>query len=290
MRTLLRRSLFALAGLPILALLTVAAGWVASEIHLQRRYTDVPLGTLPRLVGNVPAGKHWATILGCTNCHARDLGGGVLEESWVEGRLAAPNLTQKRKSYSNAELARMIRYGIKRDGHGAWLMPSDGFYHLDDQTVADVIAYVRSVPEVKRDVPPTTAGPVARWWAFTGKYDLVTNSIDRHAPRLGDAPRVSQLQEGRYIATVACAECHGVAQEGKPDEGTPNLAIAKAYTLPEFTELMHHGWAKGHRDVGFMSEIARARFVAFDDGEIAALKTWLDARPAVSDASSTMPH
>ncbi|MGH8212733.1 MAG: c-type cytochrome [Rhodanobacteraceae bacterium] len=119
---------------------------------------------------------------------------------------------------------------------------------------------------------------------MSGRYDFVTNSIDRNAPRLGDRPRATQLQQGRYIATVACAECHGVNQEGKPDEGVPNLVVAKAYSLPEFSELMRHGWAKGHRDLGFMSHIARARFSAFDDREIAALKAWLDARPAVATA------
>ena len=285
MRKLLRRLLLVFAGLLAIAVLAAAAIWIAAEIHMDRRYTDVPLTAPPRLAGNVANGKHWAAILGCTNCHEKDLGGAVLEESWALGRLAAPNLTQKRKLYSDAELIRMIRYGIKRDGQGAWLMPSDAFYHLDDQTIADVIAYVRSVPEVHRDVPPTAAGPLARLGIVTGKFDVVTNSIDRHAARRGAAPRATRLQQGRYIATVACGECHGINQEGYPDDGTPNLVVAKAYTLPEFTELMHHGWAKGHRDVGFMSHIARERFFAFTDPEIATLKAWLDARPAVAKAA-----
>lgn len=284
----LRRSLFVLAGLLVLAVLVVAAGWIVTEIHLDKRYTDVPLTAPPRLAGHVANGRHWATILGCRDCHHGDLGGEVLEDSWIRGRLTAPNLTQKRKLYTDAELARMIRYGIKRDGHGAWVMPSNGFYHLDDQTVADLIAYVRSVPQVRRDEASTTNGPLARLGLLTGKFDLVTNSIDRHAPRLGAAPRTTPLRQGRYIATVACTECHGINQEGKPEHGIPNLVVAKAYSLPEFTELMRHGWAKGHRDVGFMSETARARFSAFDDQEITALKAWLDARPAVAPAAH--PH
>ena len=288
MRKLLRRSLIALAGLLVLAVLAVAVGWIVAEVHMDRRYTDVPLTAPPRLAGNVTTGKHWATILGCADCHDQDLGGAVLEDSWALGRLAAPNLTWKRKLYSDPELVRMIRYGIKRDGHGAWVMPSNAFYHLDDQTVADVIAYVSSVPEVDRDLPPTFAGPLARLGVLTGKFDLVTNSIDRRAPRLGSSPRTTRLQQGRYIATVACGECHGTNQEGYPDDGVPNLVVAKAYTLPEFTELMHHGWARDHRDVGLMSRIARARFSAFDDQEIGALKAWLDARPAVATASH--PH
>ncbi|MGH8212734.1 MAG: c-type cytochrome [Rhodanobacteraceae bacterium] len=163
MRRLLRRLLLVVAGLLALAVLASAAIWIAAEIHLDKRYTDVPLTIPPRLTGNMANGKHWATILGCTNCHDKDLGGAVLDDSWIVGRLSAPNLTQKRKLYSDEELVRMIRYGIKRDGHGAWLMPSDGFYHLDNQTVADVVAYVRSVPGVKREVPPITNGPLARW-------------------------------------------------------------------------------------------------------------------------------
>jgi mono/diheme cytochrome c family protein len=284
MRKLLRRLLQVLAGLLVLAVLLIAAGWIASEIRVDKRYTDVP-ATAPRLKGDAAAGKHWASILACSACHARDLGGQVLDDNALAGRLVAPNLTQKRKLYSDAELARMIRYGIKHDGHGAWVMPSDGFYHLDDQTVADVIAYIRSVPEVKRDLPETTNGPLTRLGLLIGKFDLVTNSIDRHAPRMGDAPRPTAAQQGRYLATVVCAECHGVDQHGKPDEGLPDLAIAKIYTPAEFTDLMRGRWAKGHRDAP-MVHVARARFTDFTDEEIAQIKAWLDVRPVVASVSS----
>lgn len=287
MRSVLRRLLVVMASVCAVALLVVIAGWVLTEIRIRKVYTDVPPTAPSPLVGNIPAGKHWATILGCTDCHAHDLGGQVLDESFLLGHLVAPNLTLQRKLYGDAELVRVIRYGIKRNGHGALIMPSDGFYHLDDQTVADVIAYLRSVPDVKRNLPPLTVGPLLRFAMLTGKFDLAANSIDRHAPRLGDAPHTTPLQQGRYIAVVACTECHGIDQQGRSVIGAPDLAVAKAYSTAEFTELMHHGWAKGHHDVGFMSKIARDRFVAFDDSEIGALKAYLDARPA---QNPTPPH
>lgn len=284
MRKLLRRSLFALAGLPVLAVLIAATAGIVSEIRIDKRYTDVP-AVAPQVKGDVAAGKHWTSILACSACHARDLGGQVLDDDPWAGRLVAPNLTRKRKFYSDAELARMIRFGIKHDGHGAWVMPSDGFYHLDDRTVADVIAYIRSVPEVKRDLPETANGPLTRLGLLIGKFDLVTNSIDRRAPRVGDAPRATMAQQGRYLTTVICAECHGVDQGGKPDEGLPDLAIAKIYAPAEFTDLMRGRWAKGHRDAP-MVHVARARFADFTDEEIAEIKVWLDARPMVAKAKA----
>jgi|GEM_PF-6519060 len=83
---------------------------------------------------------------------------------------------------------------------------------------------------------------------------------------------------GRYIATVACGEFHGLNQDGNSEQGVPDLAVVKAYSREEFARLMKTGVAKGGRDIGFMSETARSRLTAFNDEELAALKTYLDAR------------
>ncbi len=63
----------------------------------------------------------------------------------------------------------MIRYGIRGDGTGVRMMPSKAFYHLDEQTVADVIAFVRSVPDEERSLPASSNGPLTRWNLLTGE-------------------------------------------------------------------------------------------------------------------------
>jgi mono/diheme cytochrome c family protein len=203
----------------------------------------------------------------------------IFPDSFLVGGLAAPNLTIKRKQYDDAALVRTIRFGIRRDGTGIWLMPSQAFYHLDDQDIADVVAFVRSVPDDDRLQPESGAGPVTRWNLFTGVWHLVPDIVPVGAARLGDSPRVDDLARGRYIATIACGECHGLDQKGDPEGGVPNLVVAKAYDLDEFRALMHDGIGKDGRKLkGMMAGAAKWRFSAFTDDEIAVLKAYLDAR------------
>ena len=47
---------------------------------------------------------------------------------------------------SDAQLSGLLRRGVKRDGTGVWLMPSEMFRHLHDADLARIIAWVRTVP------------------------------------------------------------------------------------------------------------------------------------------------
>ncbi len=269
-------------ALVTLAVLLVAAGaviWIGSERVLRKSYADVVVPA-PKLVGNVESGKHWAAILGCSGCHDPTLHGNVIyPDSFLFGALVAPNLTIKRKQYDDAQLARMIRFGIRRDGTGVELMPSEAFYHLDEQTIADLIAFVRSVPDDNHALPGSSNGAVTRWNLLTRVWELQPELVPRDSARLGDSPHADGVERGRYIATVACGECHGLDQKGDPNGGVPNLAVAKAYSLDEFKALMRSGVAKGGRKAqGMMAGAAKWRFSAFTDDEIAALKQFLDAR------------
>jgi len=263
-------------ALVVLAVAFAAVVWIGSEFVLRKSYADTP-AVAPPVPGDVESGKHWAAILGCTSCHDLALQGSVMEEEdfWM-GLLAAPNVTIQRKLYDDAGLTRLLREGVKHDGHGVDTMPSNAFHYANDQTIADVIAFVRSVPDSGDVQPKLTYGPLARWNFLTGEWkrlpeDIKTSRIG--AKSLQDAP------SGRYIAVLACGECHGLDQKGAPDGGIPNLAVAKAYSLEEFTNLMRSGEAKGGRKIRpMMAQTARRRFSVFSDAEIAALKAFLDAR------------
>jgi mono/diheme cytochrome c family protein len=253
--------------------------WIGSELVLRKSYARIP-AVAPTVRGDVESGKHWAAILGCTSCHGSALQGSVMEDEgfWI-GLLAAPNVTIQRKLYDDGGLARLIRDGVKHDGRGVDTMPSNAFHQADDQTIADVIAFVRSVPDGGDAQPKIGYGPLARWKFLTGEWKLAPDEIDGKAARIGDDSLGQSVSSGRYIAVLACGECHGLDQKGDPDGGVPNLAVAKAYSLEEFTGLMHDGEAKGGRKIRpMMAQTARQRFSVFNAAEIAALKSFLDAR------------
>jgi len=263
-------------ALVVLAVAFAAVVWIGSEFVLRKSYADTP-AVAPPVPGDVESGKHWAAILGCTSCHDLALQGSVMEEEdfWM-GLLAAPNVTIQRKLYDDAGLARLLRDGVKHDGYGVDTMPSNAFHYANDQTIADVIAFVRSVPDSGDVQPKLTYGPLARWNFLTGEWKLMPEEIK--TSRIG-TQSLQDAPSGRYIAVLACGECHGLDQKGAPDGGIPNLAVAKAYSLEEFTNLMRSGEAKGGRKIRpMMAQTARRRFSVFSDAEIAALKAFLDAR------------
>jgi len=274
MRKWLRR-----ATLTAIALIVafVAFVWIGSERVLRKSYSGIA-AVAPHLTGDVEAGKRWAAILGCSSCHGPALQGNVMEDEgfWI-GLLAAPNVTIQRKLYDDAGLTRLIREGVKYDGRGLDTMPSKAFHEAGDAIIADIIAFVRSVPDGGPEQPKLSYGPLARWNFLIGEWKLGPEEIDHGRTPLGNTAGVAQ--RGRYIAVLACGECHGLDQKGDPAGGIPNLAVAKAYSSDEFARLMRYGEAKGGRQIRpMMAETARRRFSVFSDDELAALKSFLDAR------------
>ena len=101
------------------------------------------------------------------------------------GRLFGPNLTRGRgglpEGFSDRDFERAIRHGVAPDGRGLFLMPSVDYAHFTEGDMADLIAYVKSVPAVDRETVPLRIGPVARALLVAGKIRLSADVIDHVA-------------------------------------------------------------------------------------------------------------
>src|SRR5512134_2759746 len=97
-------------------LLILGCVYAASEWKLRRSY-DAPLVPLRTANPADPvAGMHMAKVVGCwAGCHGK-VGEGGFEEIKGIHKSAAPTLSQVLTQYSDEELVRLIRYGVKRDG------------------------------------------------------------------------------------------------------------------------------------------------------------------------------
>ena len=229
--------------------------------------------------GDVAEGERLTRVLGCRGCHDADLGGRVFVEIPHVARLVAPNLTQVRGQYDDWKFLRLMRSGAKADGRLALVMPSQAFQRLRDDQLAHVLAYLRAVPPVSRELPPTQLQLMARIGMLTGEYDLDDFRADPPESPVVLADRL-EADPGRHLALVACSECHGMDLAGYPEDGTPGLVVAKAYDQAEFARLMREGITKagGESASGLMSRVARDRFAALTDQEVEALKAFLDRR------------
>lgn len=266
----LLRVLGAVAGVTVLIL-----GYVygVSEWKMRRAY-DAPLAPLrPQAAIDAIDGKRMAKIIGCWNgCHGPEGEGGVESIKGIH-RNTAPTLSQVLPFYSDEELVRLIRYGVKRNGRSAIGMISYTFWPLGDQDLANVIAHLRAQP-VRPPVPRKHElefrGRVA---LTTGEWKVSAEQVDRSIPRWGERPRNTAFERGRYLASVTCSECHGVDFRGNKLEGGPSLAILAMYPPAQFGHLMRTGKPIGGRNIDeYMGWLAK---VDLTDREIADLYNFL---------------
>lgn len=151
---------------------------------------------------------------GCGNCHspkgpdAAPLSGWVLIDAGLE--IPAHNITPGGRvgQWSDAELARAIREGIRPDGSVIGPpMPIHGYRHLSDGDLAAIVAYLRTVPAVETEFTPAVYPfPLPPNWG---------PPVDSVA----EVPRGRTVEYGAYLAgpVAHCTECHSLVPGKGPD-------------------------------------------------------------------------
>ncbi len=262
-------------GITVGALVIAAcvAIYGVSEYRLRQRFdiAATPITVQTDSVA-IAAGRHILETRGCEGCHGPALRGKVFfDQPWL-ARLIAPNVSKAIRGYSDAELARLLRHGVRPNGRGVAVMPSSMFYHLDDEDLGALIGYLRTLPEKEGEqLPSNSMRLLARIGLAIGQYK-VEPRITHDAPRAPKGPDPASL--GRYIAMSSCTECHGQRLQGSP-QGAPALSIVGGYTPSEFAKLMREGLPKDGKEREMMSPVARSRFSHFTDEEVNALYAYL---------------
>ena len=148
--------------------------------------------------------------MGCGNCHTplgptgevagQELSGRLVEEN-PAFTAVAPNITPAGEvaAWSDAELARAIREGIRPDGSVIGPpMPIVLYRHLSDDDLMSVVMYLRQVPAIENDpgksvynipLPPAYGPPVES---------------------VASIPQGVTVEYGAYLAGPVshCTECH----------------------------------------------------------------------------------
>ena len=275
--TLARQVTMAIFVFVAVLLVSVAALQFGSAWRL-RQMPSVPDVVIVPTGGDPVEGSRLASVLGCKGCHGQDLGGRVnCYERPDEFRLTCPNVTEVQRTYDDRALVALLRHGRKSNGALVDFMPWDMYAQLSDADLAHVIAYVRSAPAAgKAALPASSYSWTIRWKMLRGLYPERNNLQDYDS-----VPLEGPAERGRYLASIACPECHAPDLRGYPGENAPNLIIAKAYSPEAFARLMTEGitLAGTESRTGLMTAVARGRFSYLSPDDIVALKTYLDQRP-----------
>jgi mono/diheme cytochrome c family protein len=126
---------------------------------------------------------------------------------FVYGSNLTPDSETGIGAWSDGELVRAIREGISRTGGVIFPVMAYQFYHgLSDDDALAVVAYLRSRPPVRHEVP-------RRRLSFAAKALHAIGVINAEAPITSrvEMPRRDAVAEyGAYVAwhTAGCAECH----------------------------------------------------------------------------------
>ena len=190
-------------------------------------------------------GKHIAESIGACaskDCHGGDFSGGEPIKMGPLGTMQAPNITAGGRGgeYSDAEFARLILHGVKRDGHGLTFMPAPDFAWWPDEDVAAVISYLRTVPAVARPSGGIQLGLLAKVIDRLNMLPIdVARRIDHEHRPLAPTPAPTAAY-GVFLAN-ACRGCHGASLSGGPIPGAPPEMAIPLNITPHETGIA--GWA-----------------------------------------------
>ena len=272
---------FVVAGLVVVVSLLLVGVYFTSSRELAREFTvaDTAVLTIPTDAAEIAEGHRVAQLSGCLHCHGDTLKGGLVDDVPNLVRLVAPNISTVLPKYSDAQLATVLRKGVKPDGKSVLFMPSEMFRHLSDRDLGRLIGYLRTVPVTTAgETEKTEVRIIGRVLIAKGDFKTAAQAIPLLPAAATDAE--DPIGRGRYLTMNFCSECHGQSLEGFAPINAPPLNVVKGYSLEQFTRLMKEGKPIGDRELKLMGPTSQARFANFTAEEISAVHAFLQSLQA----------
>lgn len=212
----------------------------------------------------IARGQHLAeSFVGCAlpDCHGGKLDGGNSIQLGPLGTMTGPNLTSASMGagYSDGQLARLIRHGIKKDGRSVVFMPSHHINWLPDDDVRALISYVRSMPASDKANGPIEVGLMLK---VMDRMDMMEGDVARridHDQIVLAGPPEPTAKYGKFLMRQ-CTGCHGNTLSGGklpgtppsipiPKNITPDASGLKDWTYADFKKALETGIAKNGKPI-----------------------------------------
>jgi hypothetical protein len=265
----------------------------AFDASLARVY-DVPVPSVTRSTDPavIARGKHLVESFGaCSSrdCHGPDLGGGKELVMGPLGTINGPNISLLAQAYSDGELVRLIKHGLKKDGRGVILMTSQDFGWLPDAEVLAIVSYLRTVPQVDRPNGTTVVKTLGK---VLDRRDAVPLDVARRIDhgKVEDVPAPApNAAYGAFLARE-CRGCHGEQHmsggriPGTPDtipaplNLTPDASGLQGWTFDDFDKVMRTAVRKNGQTLDPFMPVSSWKNL--DDTEMHALWAYLQTLPA----------
>jgi len=233
-------------------------------------------------------GQHLATISGCRGCHTSNLAGQAFVNEAPIGYIPASNLTPGGvgADYTDEDWARAIRHGVAKDGRVITIMASNHYAEYGDDDLANLIAYLKSVPPAENTLlaPRQVQFPGTIIFGMLAYDSWAVNQIDHAAVGGQNAPPMEASAEyGQYLVNIAsCGSCHGENLAGNtPDSDSPqgpnitpggNLGD---WTLEEFALALRAGQTPDGRQLS--DDMPWSQYAIMSDTEVQALWEYIQS-------------
>jgi mono/diheme cytochrome c family protein len=283
-------------GLVGVLLLAVIGVYFWSEARLNQVYRVEPATvTIPTGTEALAEGQRLFSTRGCVDCHKPNGAGGDFIDDPLLGRVNAANLTGGQGgvagSYSDNDWVRAIRHGLGPDGRSLWVMPSNEFNAINDRDLGALIAYIKSLPPVDKEIPANSLGPLGRVLLVAEQIPVLPAEMIDHTAARPAAVEVAVTREYGAYQAQTCIGCHGAGLSGGAIPGVPaeppypaNLTPDPATGLGNWSEAdFFRAIREGQRpDGSTINPVAMPwpNFAQMNDTEISALWLYLQAIPA----------
>ena len=247
MKNVLKWTGIALGGLVGLLVLASVVLYVIGSTRLNKTH-EIQLEniTIPTGESAIARGQHLAEALTvCQACHGDNLEGKIFIDAPMMATVYAPNLTSGQSgvgaTYTDADYVGAIRHGVNPEGRGLMIMHSDVFNNLREEDLGAIIAYVKSVPPVDKEIPDRRLLPLGRILVALGLFDseaipfIPAEVIDHGAPFVERLEMGATAEYGQYLMSITlCSMCHGSDLKGGPplDPGMPPGPPIAGYAAP----------------------------------------------------------
>jgi mono/diheme cytochrome c family protein len=236
---------------------------------------------IERTAARIERGKYLANhVTVCMDCHSsRDwaryagpmgtggfgAGGEVFtKEMGFPGKFFAPNITPYGLGdWTDGEIFRAVTTGVNKDGKALFpVMAYHRFGQLDKEDVYSIIAYIRELPAIKKDIPESQADfPV----------NFIINTMPKEAHFTTLPAETDQVAYGKYLANATgCVDCHSKTDKGSVIPGTeygggmefagpagilrsPNITMHKQTGIGNWTEEAFVSRFKAYADSAYVS-------------------------------------
>jgi hypothetical protein len=187
--------------------------------------------TIERTPERIERGRYLANNVAlCIDCHSTrdwskyagpmaDTGIGAGGEPFDQtigfpGNFIAKNITPySLGDWTDGEILRAVTTGVSKDGHALFpIMGYHRFGQMDQEDIYSIIAYIRTLTPVKKDIPASEAD---------FPFNFIINTMPRKAAFTSRPSENDLMAYGKYIINAAgCVECHSKREKGEIVPGT----------------------------------------------------------------------